>query len=148
MSYCMTERKFQELAKNAVAKYCEKTFTTSPDDKHLTSDDFYTVWFCKTIQHFKMMIGSDSVEGTYFEVTYNGDTDELYIDEYKFARKETVKNIKSYYDSANYTERHKFVDEIRKATKEFIDSVNKFEMKNHSCNPTANDIPSMPNINV
>lgn len=94
MFRCMTERKFQELAKNEVVKYCDKTFASSPSDKQLTTDDFYTVWFCKTIQHFKMMIGSDSVEGTYFEVTYNGDTDELYIDEYKFAHKETVKNIK------------------------------------------------------
>lgn len=58
---------------------------------------------------------------------------------------EWVENISGYYDFTNLTEQDKFVDEIRKVTKEFIDNVNKIdkvEMKGYEYNPT-NDMSAM-----
>ena len=61
------------------------------------SQDFFTdhcdeiyeslkiVWFCKTLKNHKALVMStDSMfNHTYWEVTYNGDKDEYYVDEYK-----------------------------------------------------------------
>lgn len=53
------------------------------------------VWFCKTLQNHKAMVMStDPVfNHTYWEVTYNGDKDEYYVDEYE---KQSNKVIKGY----------------------------------------------------
>jgi crotonobetainyl-CoA:carnitine CoA-transferase CaiB-like acyl-CoA transferase len=47
------------------------------------TDDIYIVWFCKTLQNWKALLSTDRIDtGIYFEVTYNGDKDELYLDHY------------------------------------------------------------------
>lgn len=42
------------------------------------------VWFSKTLQNHKALVMStnDAFDNTYWEVTYNGDKDEYYVDEY------------------------------------------------------------------
>lgn len=43
------------------------------------------VWFSKTLQNHKALVMSTNslFDHTYWEVTYNGDKDEYYVDEYK-----------------------------------------------------------------
>lgn len=42
------------------------------------------VWFCKTLQNMKALLCVPSVrDGKYYEVTYNGDENEVYFDIYK-----------------------------------------------------------------
>ena len=54
------------------------------DCKTIDISDVFVVWFCKTIQNFKMLLGTDDPnDKMYYEVTYNGDKDELYLDVYK-----------------------------------------------------------------
>jgi Family of unknown function (DUF6275) len=54
------------------------------DGTDVTTDDIYVVWFCKTLQNWKALLSSDVVDsGIYFEVTYNGDKGELYLDFYE-----------------------------------------------------------------
>lgn len=43
----------------------------------------YVVWCCKTLQNQKALLSTDLPDGMYYEVTYNGDKDELYFDAYK-----------------------------------------------------------------
>lgn len=43
---------------------------------------FYVVWYCKTLQNAKALIISDVRDEKYYEVTYNGNSKEMYIDEY------------------------------------------------------------------
>lgn len=50
--------------------------------KELTQDDFYVVWFSKTIQNWKALVSTDAFSGWYFEVTYSGDKEETYLDIY------------------------------------------------------------------
>lgn len=45
--------------------------------------DTYTVWFCKTLQNWKALVSTTLPDGMYYEVTYNGDKGETYIDAYK-----------------------------------------------------------------
>ncbi len=40
------------------------------------------VWFTKTLKNWKAMIADIRPEGNFYEVTYNGDKKETYIDTY------------------------------------------------------------------
>lgn len=50
-----------------------------------TEADFatYIVWKCKTLQNWKYLIASTLHDGMYYELTFNGDRDEWYLDAYK-----------------------------------------------------------------
>ena len=45
--------------------------------------EVYTVWKCKTLQNWKYLISSTLFDGMYYELTYNGDKKEWYLDAYK-----------------------------------------------------------------
>jgi len=45
--------------------------------------EVYIVWKCKTLQNWKYLFSSTLHDGMYYEVTYNGDKDEWYLDAYK-----------------------------------------------------------------
>lgn len=57
--------------------------------EHLdTSDEIpnfevYTVWKAKALQNWKYLISSTLCDGMYYELTYNGDEEEWYLDAYK-----------------------------------------------------------------
>lgn len=44
--------------------------------------DVYIVWFCKTIQNWKALVGTTLADGMYYEVTRNGNQNETYVDIY------------------------------------------------------------------
>lgn len=54
-------------------------------DKSDTAPDFevFTVWKCKALQNWKYLISSTIPDGMYYELTYNGDKHEWYLDAYK-----------------------------------------------------------------
>lgn len=62
-----------------LSKYADVLLSRAP---LFSPDDFYIVWFCKTLQNWKTMLSTDKASGVYFEVTYNGDKGETYIDVY------------------------------------------------------------------
>lgn len=57
--------------------------------KHLDKTDsapqieIYTVWKCKALQNWKFLISSSLLDGMYYELTFNGDKNEWYLDAYK-----------------------------------------------------------------
>lgn len=53
------------------------------DGFKLSSNDVYIVWFCKTLQNAKALLSTNVSDGMYYELTYNGDKSELYLDAYK-----------------------------------------------------------------
>lgn len=53
------------------------------DDVDITIDDVYVVWSVKALQNWKALISTTLPDGMYYELTYNGDKDELYLDAYK-----------------------------------------------------------------
>lgn len=67
-----------------LAKYITESelYDSNPDIQG--AHDVVVVWFCKTLQNMKALLCVPSVQdGKYYEVTYNGDKDELYFDVYK-----------------------------------------------------------------
>lgn len=46
-------------------------------------DEILLVWFSKTLKNWKALVIADRPDDMYYEVTYNGDKNEAYIDAYK-----------------------------------------------------------------
>lgn len=67
----MDSRKFHDLAINAVLQ----------ENQNIEVSKMFVVWMCKTLQNNKALIGVHH-SPCYYEVTYNGDKKELYVDEY------------------------------------------------------------------
>lgn len=78
----MSSKDFIELCKLKVANYfndhCEKT-----DNVNITTDDVFVVWYCKTLQNHKALLSTNVSDGMYYELTFNGDKNQLYMDAYK-----------------------------------------------------------------
>lgn len=53
------------------------------DNVSLKKDQVYIVWWSKTLQNWKALVSTTISDGMYYEVTYNGDKKETYLDAYK-----------------------------------------------------------------
>lgn len=58
-------------------------------EKHLDKSDakpefeVYTVWKSKVLQNWKYLLSTTLFDGMYYELTFNGDKNEWYLDTYK-----------------------------------------------------------------
>ena len=73
---------YQQIAKEVVLNYANK-HVDKTDNVQITLDDVYIVWFCKTLQNWKALLSTTLPDGMYYEVTYNGDKKEVYLDAYE-----------------------------------------------------------------
>lgn len=73
---------YQKIAKEVVLNYANKHIDKT-DNVQIALDDVYIVWFCKTLQNWKALVSTTLPDGMYYEVTYNGDKKEIYLDAYK-----------------------------------------------------------------
>ena len=73
---------YQQIAKEIVLNYANKHIDKT-DNVQITLDNVYIVWFCKTLQNWKALVSTTLPDGMYYEVTYNGDKKEIYLDAYK-----------------------------------------------------------------
>ena len=78
----MNEKDFVRLCKQTVAKYANEHLDKS-DGKQINEDDVFIVWMCKTLQNSKAMVSTTLFDGMYYELTYNGNKKDLYLDAYK-----------------------------------------------------------------
>ena len=78
----MGNDKFLNVVKAAVTKYVNERLDKS-DGKKIAEDDVFIVWSCKALQNNKALASTTLSDGMYYELTYNGDKDELYFDAYK-----------------------------------------------------------------
>ena len=78
----MNEKDFVALVRKLVAEYANAHLDKS-DGVRITEDDVYIVWMCKTLQNSKALASTTLFDGMYYELTYNGDKQELYFDAYK-----------------------------------------------------------------
>lgn len=78
----MSNEQFLNLCKDTVVNYFnEKAEKT--DNIKITKDNVFIVWLCKTLQNHKALVSTTISDGMYYELTYNGDKKELYVDAYK-----------------------------------------------------------------
>ena len=82
--------KFEKICKEIVVDYFNKNVDKT-DNKKLTVEDVYVVWCCKTLQNNKVLASTNAADGMYFEITYNGDKKEIYVDAYKKMKSFCVK---------------------------------------------------------
>ena len=45
-------------------------------------EDVFVVWNTKVLQNNKALLSTNLPDGMYYEITYNGDKDEIYVDAY------------------------------------------------------------------
>lgn len=80
----MNHADFIEKAKELVANYTNDH--TDPSDgpaRIMKPDDVYIVWSVKALQNSKALLSTPLFDGMYYEVTLNGDKNEIYFDAYK-----------------------------------------------------------------
>lgn len=68
-----------EIVKDYVEKHLDKSDFTNNEPLFVV----YIVWQCKILQNWKFLISTSLLDGMYYEVTYNGDKVEWYLDAYK-----------------------------------------------------------------
>lgn len=74
---------FQLAARTHILNYVIEKFDKSDPAVMFTLEDVYVVWFSKTLQNWKALISTTLPDQMYYEVTYNGNKKETYIDAYK-----------------------------------------------------------------
>lgn len=77
-----------EEAKKIVKKYALEHL-----DKSDTTPEFdvYIVWKAKALQNWKYLISTTLLDGMYYELTFNGDKREWYLDAYKKFENKVIK---------------------------------------------------------
>ena len=78
----MNDKKFIEICKEKVRDYANEHLDKT-DNVQITIDNVFVVWQCKTLQNNKALLSTTLFDGMYYELTYNGDKKELYLDAYK-----------------------------------------------------------------
>ncbi len=79
---------FIKKSKEAVASF-ENAWEILDENKYIEPDNVFVVWYCKTLQNHKALLSTPNSGSPYYEITYNGDADEVYIDVYQ--KKENIK---------------------------------------------------------
>lgn len=71
-----------------------KNYILNHLDKSDETPDFsvFTVWKAKVLQNWKYLLSSTLPDGMYYELTYNGDKKEWYLDAYKKFENQVIKD--------------------------------------------------------
>lgn len=72
----MSVNKFINLCKKQIVEYY------ALNNVYIGTDNVVVVWQCKTLQNIKATLIGLHKDNLYFECTYNGDKNELYVDVY------------------------------------------------------------------
>lgn len=71
-------------AREIVYNYLVMSIQQTNMGEHITValEDVFVVWFSKTLKNWKALVGT-TLNGDYYEITYNGDKKETYLDVYQ-----------------------------------------------------------------
>ena len=86
----MSNDNFLKLCKNIVKDYVNEHLDKS-DNVQISEDSVFIVWSCKTLQNNKALLSTTLYDGMYYELTYNGDKKEVYLDAYKKFENRAIK---------------------------------------------------------
>ena len=79
----MPTDRFLTLATSAVVGYFNGHADATDKNGKITAENVFVVWCCKTLQNNKALLSTTVPDGMYYEVTYNGDMKQMYLDAYK-----------------------------------------------------------------
>ena len=75
----MDNQKFVDKCKEIIRKYVEEHLDkTDP----IPEFNIFVAWLSKTLQNNKALVSTTLPDKMYYEITYNGDKKELYLDAY------------------------------------------------------------------
>ena len=78
----MGSKEYLQKCKKIVAEYTNEHLDKT-DGKQISEDDVFVVWYCKALQNHKALLSTTLFDGMYYELTYNGDKNEVYLDAYR-----------------------------------------------------------------
>lgn len=84
----MNNEAFIEKCKELVRQYAIEHLDKSDE---IPEFKVYVVWSCKALQNSKALLSTSLSDGMYYELTYNGDKKELYLDAYKKFENKCIK---------------------------------------------------------
>ena len=73
-----------DIVKNYILEHLDKS-------DPVPEFEVFTVWKAKVLQNWKYLLSSTLFDGMYYELTYNGDKQEWYLDAYKKFENRCVK---------------------------------------------------------
>ena len=79
-----------EKALKIVREYIEEHLDKSDEKPNF---EVFMVWKCKALQNWKYLLSSTLFDGMYYELTYNGDKKEWYLDAYKKFQNVTIPEV-------------------------------------------------------
>lgn len=79
------DKKAIDIVLGYIQKHFDKT------DKAI-SFEIFIVWKAKILQNWKYLISSTLPDGMYYELTFNGDKNEWYLDAYKKFENKVIHN--------------------------------------------------------
>lgn len=85
----MNSETFIERSKEIVRDYAYKHLDITD---MVGNFDVYVVWYNYTLGNSKALISTSLLDGMYYEVTYNKDKDEIYLDAYKKFENKVYRN--------------------------------------------------------
>lgn len=56
--------------------------------------EVYIVWKCKILKNWKFLISTSLMDGMYYELTYDGNANQWYLDAYKKFENRVVKRVR------------------------------------------------------
>jgi hypothetical protein len=89
----MDNDKFVELCKEKIVDYTNTTMNLNSIDRpfYISTNNVQVVWFDRALQNNKALLSTTVSDGMYYEVTYNGDKNELYFDAYSHVHNRAFK---------------------------------------------------------
>ena len=80
----------EEMLKNAVQAVVGYFNNMTEGHMYITKDEVCIVWFCKTLQNYKVILATPLINNMLYEFSYNGDKQEGYLDVYNKCEKVVV----------------------------------------------------------
>lgn len=88
----LSSKDFITKATQVVYELAEQTFDVT-DNVKFTLDNVYVVWSCFILGNQKALLSTTLTDGKYYEVTYNANTDQMYVDQYVKVQNKTIDNV-------------------------------------------------------
>lgn len=87
----MADIGYMDKAKEVVVDYFNENVDKT-DQKEISKEDVFIVWFSKTLQNWKALVSTNISDGMYYEITHNGNKGETYLDVYKKWENKCIKD--------------------------------------------------------